>query len=144
MGSFPSVPKITFAKLGWNGTNWSSLIQRTWAPMDVAGTATQNKNSVFMGLNQNWVFTLSSSNGKRNEEDCALTFWDVATLAIPGDGDGTSKKNHDAVFRNCVFPQTMQVGLAIYVNVVIEYMPNSADTYTGFMTYKIDSAYTAF
>ena len=36
----------------------------------------------------------------------------------------------------------MQAGLHIYVNVVIEYMANSVDTYTGFMTYAIDLAYT--
>ena len=35
-----------------------------------------------------------------------------------------------------------KAGLNIIVNVVIEYMPNSADTYTGFMSYAIDLAYT--
>ena len=144
MGNFPLTPMVEFSKLGWDGTSWSSNFQRSWEPSAMTGFAQYNKNSVFMGSNESYIFTLTSSDGGLKDEDCALTFWNDLTFGIPVDDGGTSKKNHYAKLRNCIHPKVIEVGFDIYVNVVIEYLPTSADTYTGFMTYKIDSAYTEF
>ena len=144
MANFPSTPMITFSQLGWDGSAWRSLIQRTWPPSKITNLAQYNENSVFLALNEDYVFTLSTTDGGNKDEDCTLSFWDVASLSIPVDGGNKSKKNHNGQARNCKHPKMKTDGSYLYVLVTIEYMPISTYTYTGFMTYKVDSAYTNF
>ena len=99
-----------------------------------------------MGFNEDFVFSLSSSRGGNKNEDCALIIWDATTLGTPLK-NAKLKKNHNAQLRNCVHPSLKEDTNDpdwLYVMVIAEYMPNSEFAYTGFITYKLESDYSAF
>ena len=116
-----------------------------WPPSSLAGGDNYQKNAVFLGLDENYIFTLSSSDPGGKDEDCSLTFYNINSMNAPVDDGGTTKKNHNGFLRNCVHPKIKTDGTDLFVLVVAEYMPiASAETYTGFIIYRIDGAYTLF
>ena len=113
----------------------------------MSGSELYQKNSVFLGFDEDYLFTLSSSRGSSDKhEDCALMIWDASSLGIP-EKKAKIRKNHNAVLRNCVYP-SLQIdpsdSSSLYVLVIAEYMPNSSDLYTGFLSYKLASDYSEF
>ena len=98
-----------------------------------------------MGIDESYVFSLSSSDGDSKPEDCALMIWNSATLTVP-ENNKTIKKNHNGQLRNCVFPAINYNSQndQLIVNVIAEYMPVFQDTRTGFLQYYIYSDYSQF
>ena len=96
-----------------------------------------------MGFDENFVITMSSSDGDHNDEDCALMIWDANTLT-PAD----VKKNNQAKTRNCVHPKLVTdsdpSSLDLWVLTIAEYTPNSVKQFTGFIRYQISSNYNSF
>ena len=82
-----------------------------------------------MGIDENFVFSLSSSDGSGKDEDCTLVIWPSATLAIPTK-DENLKKNHNAKLRNCVHPKLLPdkdtLSTDLWVLVIAEYMQTAS------------------
>ena len=131
----------TMTGIQFDGSIWSKIAEQTFPETQLSGTLGQTKSSVFMGLDENYVFSLSSSDGGSGKnEDCGLALWQASTLDVPT----VSKKNHTGLHRNCVFPVIISQPSELYVLMVVEYMSVSSDTYTGFMRYTLESDYSAF
>ena len=95
-----------------------------------------------MGFDENYVFSLSNSDGDSKDEDCGLMVWNSNTLIIPSKDVGI-KKNHFGKERNCIYPTLRADGPTyLYVLVVAEYMVNSPDLYTNFIRYVVLSDYS--
>ena len=114
--------QIIFSKLTWSASTWGAQLQVAWAPSHLTDLAPLNKNSVLLGLDENYAFTLSTSDGNPRYEDCALAVWEVSNFTPPTHQGDRARKNHDGKYRNCVHPKINQDGSDLWVNVVIEYM----------------------
>ena len=108
--------------LAFDGSIWTKVLERAYSQNQIVAAQAYHKNAAFMGFDENYVFSLSNSDGDSKSEDCGLMVWNANTLIIPSKDVGI-KKNHYGKERNCIYPTLRADGPTyLYVLVVAEYM----------------------
>ena len=123
--------------------NWSKVSQQTWAmPTSDIGRFEQ-KNYVIMGINQDYIITMSNSLSQTgNDEDCGLYIWNAADLGVPSGMSKISKNTEPSLARNCVHPNLLNDSASNLRLMAVGEPPTEEYPYTDFLYTIIDSNYT--